>query len=984
MKMSRNREESKNKRKGPRQNQGKLPKRKSAGRSQDIITSPTENYNLNRGPKYTSADVERLIHDLSVHQIELETQNEELRRIQLELKEAKNKYAELYNFAPVGYLTLNEKCTILEANFTACQMLDIEKQNLIKRNFSRYIRQEDSYMFYSYRKRLIDTGTRQVCKLRIRKNNGAQFYAQLEGTATFDDQGKFSHFKIAMVDITQRRRAEEVLLKAHDKLESVLHEQSSELVKTKETLQSEVIQRAKTEEALREREEEYKKLFDDIPIGIYRTTPDGRILKANPALVHMLGYSSFDELASHNLEEPGFQPNYDRNKFKELLKNQNEVMGFESVWTKKDGTSLFVRESARAVKGKDGTTLYYEGTVEDITERKQAEDRFRQAVESAPNAIVMVNQQGIITFVNSQTERLFGYSKDELIGQSVEILVPERLRSNHSKFRLEFYGDPRARPMGAGRDLFALRKDGSEFPVEIGLNPVHTADGIIVLGSIVDITQRKRAELELRKEKDKAQKYLDIAEVIIVAINHKEEVTLINQKGCDLLGYEEEDIIGKNWFEFFLPNKIREEARKIFQNIIKGRVESYKYYENPVLTKSGKERLIAWHNTVLTDEDGNIIGTLSSGEDITERRQAEEALRESEQKLKAIMDNTTDAILVYDEDGRIITINKKGENLFSGGSKKRLESIWDTIPSEERIKFSERLKSVKEGNKLLDYETQKVLGNGERIPVSVGLVYVADGVSWFIETVRDVRERVALRNKIIELEKAQIVGRMAEGIAHHMGTPLASMLLRVQMLKEDAPSAFEYEKYLEKLDSIERQIFYTQKVIQRLLKFVSKPENEKSLDNVSNILDDAAEITNPLFKKRGIKLELKVDEDLYVLADSNLLGLVFVDIMMNALDAMPEGGKLSVIASLRKPEGLIEIRISDTGSGIPRDVLPFVFEPFFTTKPAGKGTGLGLSVAKRIIHDHGGEISIDSTEGKGTSVIIKLPAQAEGKEIEQA
>jgi PAS domain S-box-containing protein len=618
---------------------------------------------------------------------------------------------------------------------------------------------------------------------------------------------------------------------------------------------SEVIQRAKTEEALRESEEEYKYLFDNIPIGIYRTTPEGRILRANPALVRMLGYSSFDELASHNLEEPGFQPYYDRNKFKELLKNQNEIMGFESVWTKKDGTSLFTRESARAVKGKDGTTLYYEGTVEDITERKQAEERFRLAVESALNAIVMVNQQGTITFVNSQTERLFGYSKDELIGQSVEILVPERFRSNHSKFRLQFYGDPRARPMGAGRDLFALRKDGSEFPVEIGLNPVKTADGIIVLSSIVDITERKRAE---------------------------------------------------------------------------------------------------------------------------------EALRENEQKLKAIMDNTTDAILVYDEDGRIITINKKGESLFSGDSKKRLESIWDTIPSEERIKFSEKLKSVKEGNKLLDYEMQKILDNGDRIPVSVGLVYVPEGVGWFIETVRDVRERVALRNKIIELEKAQIVGRMAEGIAHHMGTPLASMLLRVQMLKEDVPSAFEYEKYLEKLDSIERQIFYSQKVIQRLLKFVSKPENEKSLDNISNILDDAAEITNPLFKKRGIKLELKVDEDLYVLADSNLLGLVFVDIMMNALDAMPEGGKLSVLASGGIREGMIEIIMSDTGSGIPRDILPFVFEPFFTTKPAGKGTGLGLSVAKRIIHDHGGEISIDSREGKGTSVIIKLPAYAEEKQIEQA
>jgi PAS domain-containing protein len=111
--------------------------------------------------------------------------------------------------------------------------------------------------------------------------------------------------------------------------------------------------------------------------------------------------------------------------------------------------------------------------------------------------------------------------------------------------------------MGQGRDLLARHKDGSLFPVEIGLSPVKTEEGLIIISAIVDITKRKKAEEKLREEKERAQKYLDVAEVMLLAINNREEVTMINQRGCKILGYKEKEVIGKNWFENFLPAQIK-------------------------------------------------------------------------------------------------------------------------------------------------------------------------------------------------------------------------------------------------------------------------------------------------------------------------------------------------------------------------------------------------------------------------------------------
>ncbi|MCL4244447.1 MAG: PAS domain-containing protein, partial [Candidatus Dadabacteria bacterium] len=364
--------------------------------------------------------------------------------------------------------------------------------------------------------------------------------------------------------------------------------------------------------------------------------------------------------------------------------------------------------------------------------------------------------------------------------------------------------------------------------------------------------------------------------------------------------------------------------------------------------------------------------------DITDRKLIEKLVREGDEKFRRVMDNTSDAVLVFDSSGRIETINRAGLELFAGDSG-RINEIWEIITPERRQRFTVLLERVKESAAIVDQETEMMRRSGGRIPVSISLVYMEQGGGRFIETVRDISARIAMRNKIVELEKAQIVGRMAEGFAHHMGTPLASMLLRVQMLKDDMKEVPESGEIGEKLDSIERQILYGQKVIQRLLRFVSNPRSEKAPENLSEILTESLDMVRPLLRKQGITAETELDPGLTVLSDQNLLHLVFSDAVMNAVDAMPEGGKLTITANGNEAPGFAVVRIADTGTGIPREVVPFVFDPFFTTKPPGVGTGLGLSVAKRVITDHGGEVSIKSQEGKGTTLLIKLPIHGEKK-----
>jgi two-component system cell cycle sensor histidine kinase/response regulator CckA len=261
-----------------------------------------------------------------------------------------------------------------------------------------------------------------------------------------------------------------------------------------------ITERKRSEEELRASEERYRAVFDQSPIGIYRTTPDGRILVANPALLQMLRYDSFEELAARNLEREGFQPHYDRAAFKESMESAGELRGFRSVWTASDGTPIHVRESARAVRRPDGTVQYYEGTVEDVTRFMRAEEERRRlvaAIEQAAESVLITDVEGTVLYVNPAFESTTGYTREEAIGANPRLIKSD---SHAPEVYRELWNTILDGRTWHDR-LINRRKDGTLIEEEVTISPVRDATGTIVnfVGVERDVSQEVALEAQLRQ-----------------------------------------------------------------------------------------------------------------------------------------------------------------------------------------------------------------------------------------------------------------------------------------------------------------------------------------------------------------------------------------------------------------------------------------------------------------------------------------------------
>jgi PAS domain S-box-containing protein len=361
---------------------------------------------------------------------------------------------------------------------------------------------------------------------------------------------------------------------------------------------------------------------------------------------------------------------------------------------------------------------------------------------------------------------------------------------------------------------------------------------------------------------------------------------------------------------------------------------------------------------------------------LRERKEKEEHLRRSSERYRAILDGSPSAILLLDSALRISECNAAAERLYGYLKDELLGEVLPTVPEDRKAELATFIRQVESGQPVLDVETQRQTKSGSPLEVQVSLLPFRERAdeNYFLEITDDIRERVRLRQTLLQIEKLTTMGQMAAGTAHHLNTPLAAMLLRMRMMRE---GKFEGNLNAD-LERLEKSMVYCQHFVQQLLRFSRSSPWQKQPESIAATLRAVASFLSPQLMGKRVQLMLDVEgvDGTRVLADRNQLEALFLILLSNAADAVGPEGKIRMTCA-RSAHDSVEVRVADNGCGIDPEVLPHIFEPFFTTKAPGVGTGLGLAIASNILQAHGGTVRLDSVPRQGTTAIVNLPVYHE-------
>ena len=368
-----------------------------------------------------------------------------------------------------------------------------------------------------------------------------------------------------------------------------------------------------------------------------------------------------------------------------------------------------------------------------------------------------------------------------------------------------------------------------------------------------------------------------------------------------------------------------------------------------------------------------LIGFWATWFVLRERRLHDEQLEQSYERYRSILNNMPEAVALLDDSFRILEWNEAAEKLFGFDRGQVLGHELLTVPAERRPELREVLGRVASDQGVLDYETERRTAQGERIPVAVSYARippVANQPQLFVEVAQDIRPRLRMRDKLLELEKLTLMGQMAAGTAHHLNTPLTAMLLRVELLRQQGRDL----SHSSELAAIEQRIRFCQVFVQNLLQFARRPQLQQKPILLSEVIEAVVTLFRPSLNLKRATLRFDCDEirPCRILGDANHLEAMFSALLSNAVDAIPPGGCIHVHGCVRT-DHVAEVHVDDNGPGIANALWPRVFEPFFTTKPAGQGTGLGLAIARNIAEGHKGELLLQNRAEGGMRVTVRLP-----------
>lgn len=665
-------------------------------------------------------------------------------------------------------------------------------------------------------------------------------------------------------------------------------------------------------------------------------------------------------------------------------------------------------------------------SLRDVTERKRIEEQFRLVVEASPYAIILVGEKGLMHLVNSQAEVLFGYSRQEMLGQSVELLVPDVFHTVHIRERESFMSTPVARPMGRGRNLFGRHKGGKLIPVEIGLSSVTTPEGVFVLASVVDITERKRAEAEIMRR----NRELALLNQVIAASAANQAPEVILEIACRELA-----------LTFDLPQAtalLFNEERTTITVVAEYRLESQpaalgaavpvtvnsSFYQllqfNVPLVLTGVQsdaRLAPLHKLLGRNGvtsllllplrvQGQVIGNLSleataqryfapeevnlawSVADQVGGALAHARLNQLHQRLSTVVEQAAESVMITDTDGVIVYVNPAFEHisgytqaevvgqtprLLKGGQQsfELYQELWAMISAGEvwRGRF---INKNRDGELYIEDATISPVRNESGTIVN------------YVSVQRDVSRELQLEEQYRQAQKMEAVGRLAGGVAHDFNNMLViingycEILLRRHLNNNDTIRKFveEIHQAGERAAGLTRQ----------LLAFSRKQLLQPEIIDLNEII---IELEKMLLRLIGEDIELitQLRPGLgQIKADPGQIEQIVMNLVINARDAMPNGGILIIeTANVELDETYtrqhadvtpgphVMLAVSDNGVGMDAATQAHIFEPFFTTKGMGQGTGLGLATVFGIVKQSGGDIWVYSEPGQGTAFKIYLP-----------
>ena len=654
--------------------------------------------------------------------------------------------------------------------------------------------------------------------------------------------------------------------------------------------------------------------------------------------------------------------------------SEGECIGFLNIYSSKaDG---FTTEQINLLGSVADHLAFALRNAELYARAKESGDRLDNFVRSASDGIITVDLKGRITSWNPGAEGMYGYSEKEMPGEDLLRVFPQAEREKGELLM----------PMKSGKAVSAFetvrrRKDGSRVNISLTLSPIKNAEGRLVgiSGIQRDITERKRAEEALKLTQFSVERTADP----VFWIDADSRFLNVNDTACRHLGYSREELLSMTVSDInpaFPPERWAEYWKEVKR---KGSLT----FESSQRRKDGSEVPVEVATNYM--EFNGKEYDFAFVRDITERKRAEDALRESEARNRAILQAAPDGILTFDESGVIDSFNPAAERIFGLSAPEVLDGkIGALMDGDDAPRFEAYLQwYLQTGENEVFSLSREIIGRrkgGPTFPMNMTVSEMRlGGRRVFTGIIRDLTAHKTIENRIHQAERMESTGILARGIAHDFGNLLtsiqANLMLALTEMKPADPG-FIHLSRLSQAANRAAELVTRLRALGRDLPIQKRRVNlNKELQTVLDLLP--AIIPDP------IEVEIQPCREICTTqADPAFLQDMLINLCLNAKDAMPEGGRLSIgIERLLREAGHPDLRrdmapgaydcisVRDSGKGMTQDVRDKIFEPFFTTKGSSKGTGLGLPMVQRIVKEHNGFINIESKPGEGTTFWVYLP-----------